>query len=244
MALHRHFPGAGNWLFRWRSYLPLVLLVLLAIEMREFDWPYHNHMWQIYWELCCISVSVLGLLVRVFTIGFVPSATSGRNTDMQRAAELNVTGLYSIVRHPLYLGNFLIWLGFAMFPMHWHLALIFVLAFWLYYERIMAAEEEFLQQEFGGEFADWANRTPAFVPRFSQWARPALPFSFKTVLRREYTTVFGICLVYGVLDLVGDFHVTGVVELETPYVLTMLAVTVFYLSVRVLKRQTRVLQGR
>jgi hypothetical protein len=64
---------------------------------------------------------------------------------------------------------------------------IYTLLFWLYYERIMFAEEAFLRERFASQFEEWAARTPAVIPRFSNWRRPMLTFSLRTVLRREYS---------------------------------------------------------
>ena len=52
-------------------------------------------------------------MIRIYTVGTTPAGTSGRNRDKQIAEKLNKTGVYSIIRHPLYLGNLLIWLGVA-----------------------------------------------------------------------------------------------------------------------------------
>lgn len=49
--------------------------------------------------------------------------------------------MYSIVRNPLYFGNLLIAIGLALLPGVWWLLLIVGLAFFIYYERIIAAEE-------------------------------------------------------------------------------------------------------
>jgi hypothetical protein len=39
MELREHFEGSGQWLFRWRSYLPLVLLIPLAAAVAEYRRP-------------------------------------------------------------------------------------------------------------------------------------------------------------------------------------------------------------
>ncbi len=70
------------------------------------------------------------------------------------------------------------------------LCLVASLAYWMYYERIICAEEHFLHGKFGETFRQWASRTPAVVPNFSHWCKPSLPFSWKMVLRREYSTLF------------------------------------------------------
>ena len=90
---------------------------------------------------------------------------SGRNTVQgQIADELNTKGLYSIVRNPLYVGNYFLWLGIAMLTCNpWFIA-IFTLIFWIYYERIVFAEEEFLRKKFGDAYLEWTVRTPIFIP--------------------------------------------------------------------------------
>ena len=102
----------------------------------------------------------------------MPKDTSRRNTGRPQAETLNTTGLYSVVRHPLYLGNYLMWLGVALFPGAWWAPVIVSLVFWLYYERIMFAEEEFLRRQFGEHYTAWAAATPAFLPRLGRWRSP------------------------------------------------------------------------
>ncbi len=55
-------------------------------------------------------------------------------------------------------------LGVMLFAHTWWLALIYILAFWLYYERIMFAEEAFLRKKFGDEYLTWANSTSLHSP--------------------------------------------------------------------------------
>jgi protein-S-isoprenylcysteine O-methyltransferase Ste14 len=53
--------------------------------------------------LAAILLSLAGAIIRAFTIGTTARRHFGRNTDKQVAEQLNVTGIYSVVRHPLYL---------------------------------------------------------------------------------------------------------------------------------------------
>jgi len=77
----------------------------------------------------------------------VPKNTSGR-TNSLIAERLNTTGMYSIVRHPLYLGNFLIVFGIVLFIQVLWFGIIVLAGYWFYYERIIFAEEEFLRKRF------------------------------------------------------------------------------------------------
>jgi protein-S-isoprenylcysteine O-methyltransferase Ste14 len=107
----------------------------------------------------------------MYFIGHTPKNTSGRNTKGQIAEELSTTGVYSICRHPLYAGNFLMWLGIAMMTESVAFIVMFCLAFWLYYERIMIAEEQFLRKFFSMAYLIWAEKTPAFIPNLKDWKK-------------------------------------------------------------------------
>ena len=133
--LKGEFVKQGNWLFRWRSYLPLLIIpvMFLALMETENSERFMGHTLDCFYKILCILVSILGMVVRFMVIGFVPKGTSGRNTKLQVANTLNLSGMYSLVRHPLYLGNFLVSLGIVMFVEVWWFVLIFILVFWIYY---------------------------------------------------------------------------------------------------------------
>lgn len=154
MLLRESLEQTGQWLFRWRSYLPLALLGFLPIALVRYEHPFGCPRLDAAWELFCFGISAFGLFLRIKTVGHAPKGTSGRNMRHQRADELNTTGMYSIVRHPLYLGNFFMYLGVALVPRFWWMPLLLMLVFVLYYERIIFAEEQFLECKFGQRYRD------------------------------------------------------------------------------------------
>jgi len=237
MPLREEHERAGNWLFRWRSYLPLLVLGLALIGMRDFTYFLNDPRWDQVWKAICLAVSFAGLGVRAHVIGYVPEGTSGRNTLSQKAVYLNVSGLYSIVRHPLYLGNFLIWFGMLLCVQQWMLGVICVLIFWLYYERIMFAEEEFLRREFGEDYVTWASRTPCFFPRVSQWKPPEKPFSWRKVLKDEYSGFFAIVATFTVLEVISDWVVVGQIKLDVGWAVFFLLGLIIYLTLRTMKKK-------
>jgi protein-S-isoprenylcysteine O-methyltransferase Ste14 len=242
MLLQEQFVHTGRWLFRWRSYLPLIFFALLLIQLRQFQYLGGTEATDLVWEVVCLAVSLSGLGVRILAVGYAPRGTSGRNTRKQVAESLNTSGAYSVVRHPLYVGNFFMWFGVVLFEHNWWLALVFVLCFALYYERIMCAEEQFLKERFGETYLQWAQRTPAFFPKFRRWQRPRLAFSWQTVLRREYPGLFALITAFTVLEVLGDVVVTGSAELD-PMWMGLFGVTgVTYLVLRWLKRRTHLLR--
>lgn len=232
----------GNWLFRRRGYLPLLLAPILAGAMLKYpsaallpDGPRN---------ILCGLVVLAGLVIRGYTSGHAPPGTSGGNTAAQMADSLNVSGSYSVVRHPLYLGNALCWLGVAMFTQSVSVTALVVLIFWLYYERIMMAEEAFLGERFGEAFRAWAARTPAFLPNPRSWVPPASPFDWRNVVRREYSGIYWVIVIFSLLEFVGASAAAGGLRFEPAWVAVLAIGTGAALAIRYLRRRTGVLDLR
>ncbi len=248
MALKETYEKQGAFLFRWRSYLPLLAAPLVVAAL--LDPQYTHRTFSGFagglWETLCILVSFAGLLVRCLVAGYVPRGTSGRNTQTQVAESLNTQGLYSLVRNPLYLGNFLIILGLLLFIQVWWFALAGIAIFWIFYERVIFTEEEFLRKKFGAAFVDWSLKTPVFIPQFKNWRKPALPYAWKTVLRREHSTQFGMISALTVLGIAADFF-TGAGHKIASFWWIFWGISLgVYLIFRFLKKKTRLLnvEGR
>lgn len=172
------------------------------------------------------------------TVGHTPAGTSGRNTARQVADSLNTTGIYSVVRHPLYLGNFLMWLGVSLLTCSPGFVAAFALAYWIYYERIMYAEEQFLRRKFGTAYALWAASTPAFLPRLGQYVPLALPFSWRKVLKKEKNGAFALLLTFAAFDVLGAW-LGGSGSVNIPLAAAAAASGVAYVALTVMKHHTR-----
>ncbi len=242
MTLQEHFEQTGTWLFRWRSFLPLFLLPFFAMSFVSYHYPLYSELGDRIWEGICLFTGFLGMGIRVWTIGCVPASTSGRNTKSQVAEKLNTTGIYSIVRHPLYLGNFFMMLGVVMFPCNVWVILVYILLFMVYYERIMFTEEAFLRGKYGDEYMAWVEKTPAFFPRFSAYRPSELSFSFRNVLGREYNGLFAFIISLFVLEEVSELIVNHNLQIDLFWgILTGLSF-LSWIVLRTLKKYTRVLK--
>ena len=238
MPLREELAAAGTFLFRWRSYLPLAVMALVLWQMREFAHSGGSGLLSLAWEAVCLGTALFGLAIRAYVAAHIPRGTSGRNTRAQMSEELNTTGAYSVVRHPLYSGNFFIWLGVSLFPRVWWLSVMVALAFWLYYERIMYAEEEFLRVKFGRRYVRWAARTPAFLPDLRLFKKPVLLFSLRAALRREYSGFFGVIAVFTTLVWTRGWFQEGRL-IPDPFWTALLGVGAgAYLALRYLKTHT------
>jgi protein-S-isoprenylcysteine O-methyltransferase Ste14 len=101
-----------------------------------------------------LTVALVGAVVRLYASGFIV-----------KNQELATDGAYRFVRHPLYTGNILLVVGFALAGSRWWgipLALFF---FWFYYPTAIEYEDRKLHRIFGAAWETWSSRTPALVPR-------------------------------------------------------------------------------
>jgi protein-S-isoprenylcysteine O-methyltransferase Ste14 len=191
----------GRWLFQWRSLVPVALLPIAIVALpdaaataeRIGDAGCRAVQW------IALSIALLGLAVRCATVAFAPDGTSSRDTRALRAPSLNTSGLYSIVRHPLYLGAGMMWVGIAMSLGVWWVVVTVSMAFWLYVERLMIAEETFLEATFADEFAFWVSHTNAVVPRLSNWRPPLGTFQLKR-LSSEHNGLLTVGIAFPVLQ--------------------------------------------
>ena len=203
------------------------------------------------WPLVCLAVGMAGQKVRGLCVGFTPAGTSGRNTKEGQVAEsLNTKGMYSMCRHPLYLGNLLMWLGIVLYIGHLWFAVAFLLVYALYYERIMFAEEQFLRGKFGQAYLDWSSQVPAFWPALGQWKSPDVGFSLRNVLKREYNGFFAMFLSFAWVDGLHGFREAGLQAsffsspaciFQNFWAYALLTAFVIFLVLRTLKKTTKVL---
>ena len=244
MALINEIEKHGNFLFKYRGQFPIVLFIL-AIPFIYFTdsicLRVENN-----FTVTAIVLSTTGFIIRAYTIATTPRGTSGRNTKKQVAELLNVTGIYSVVRHPLYLGNYFMWIGIVLFTFNWYFIIIVSMLYYIYYVRIMFAEERFLERKFGQDYLDWASNIPAIIPNFSQFKKSQIPFSIISVMRREYSGVLATVIGFVFVELVRNFFQEK--EILIPKMGWYILAITFVLSLilRTLKRSTSLLdeEGR
>ncbi|MBK6264943.1 DUF1295 domain-containing protein [Marivirga sp. S37H4] len=250
MALQEELEKQGVWLFKYRGTLPIIILLVgLAIYLHTALNPeiflLKGTIYEDYFVYFCIFISLIGQVVRAYTVGHTPKNTSGRNTGEQVADTLNTSGIYSTVRHPLYVGNFLMWLGPALVTGNVWFVVAFCLFYWVYYERIMFAEEQFLRRKFKDTYTSWAERVPAFIPSFKNFEKPNISFSWKKVLKKEKNGFAAIFIIFALFDVLGQL-VTGKNDYNY-YLLGACAFSiVLYIILKILKKKSSVLhtEGR
>ncbi|TXC81685.1 methyltransferase family protein [Luteibaculum oceani] len=251
MALQEELKQQGDFLFKYRSYIP-ILLIFIGLGVQVYQIKTYGDLESNtvgYWlQQLALSTGILGLLVRVFTVGYTPKNTSGRNAKEGQVADtLNTSGIYSLIRNPLYLGNYLMWVAVAMLTGNIWFVLLFTLGFWMFYERIIFAEETFLRRKFGEAYLNWASKTPIFLPKHFNYQKPSYSFSWKKVIKKEKNGLFALFLLFWIFQLLGDYVKTGELEVNPTWqAYGALATGVWYLIIKVIRKNTSLLneEGR
>ncbi len=120
-------------------------------------------------------VALPGLALRAWATGHL------RKNDA-----LATTGPYAYTRNPLYLGSFVIGLGFTIAAGRLVLGLVFAALFLGIYVPVMRVETKTLNELFGEDYRDYAAAVPLFLPRVTAYRAEAAKAKFDPALYRRY----------------------------------------------------------
>lgn len=137
-----------------------------------------------------LAMLALGLALRSWSAG-----------TLNKSRELTMVGPYALVRNPLYLGSFLMMLGFAILCRDWPTFTFIVGPLAFVYWLQVRFEEERLSQKFAAQWPSYAQNTPRFFPRkivkqaFSGWSLA------EWLRNREYNAIvastMGLVAIFG-----------------------------------------------
>lgn len=178
----------GTWVQRWRVPLGFVCAIIFIVLARP------NAL-----SLAVGGVVALfGLLLRAWASGHI-----------RKNARLAVSGPYAYTRNPLYLGSFVLGLGFtiAASSSPWLLAglgALFASLFLGIYWPVMRVEAATLAQMFGEEYEAYAAAVPLLFPRLTPYrdgaGGAAVRFDPSLYMRyREYRAALGLLVAWCVL---------------------------------------------
>ena len=130
------------------------------------------------------------------------------------------------------------WLGVAMLTKNLWFIVAFVLLYWLYYERIMYAEENFLIEKFSDVYLKWALFTPAFIPSFKNYRKAEYPFCIKKVLKQEKKGLAAIFLIFWLFDWAGVIVKEKTILIKFDFwFYAAIGSTIAYLILKIMKKK-------
>ena len=143
----------GSILFRHRGWLPVPFLLVPLLATGAPD--------AMNWILGIVLIA-LGEVIRLAGVAAAGTVTRRRSRTVQR---LVTYGIFALMRNPLYVGNFLIWMGFIVVSdVLWFIPIAIAL-FAIEYTLIVRYEEGVLESIFGAEYLAYKDRTSRWFPR-------------------------------------------------------------------------------
>jgi len=191
----------SEFLFNNRSYTPLPFFFVMLF----FAKPTFITM--------CIGflIALTGEIIRFLGVCYIGSES--RTTGRVGGTKLVVSGPFSYVRNPLYIGNILLYSGIgimsnALFP---YLLIIAVIFFIFQYYMIVLAEEEYLRKEFKEDFEDYFKNVNRFFPKFYAYKKgqTKLNFDFKKGILSEKRTIQGFSISVILLIVIWSLQLYG-----------------------------------
>ena len=175
-------------IFKYRSYTPIPFLILMVAFQNA----------SIISIGIGFAVALLGEFFRLWGVSYAGSET--RTTNGVGGTFLVVSGAFSYLRNPLYLGNMLMYVGIgimsmALFP---YLQIIALLFFFWQYTVIIKEEEDFLRTKYGKSYDDYCAAVPKLIPAFKKYKNPGLQqpeYQLKKGLRSERRTLQAFSLI-------------------------------------------------
>ena len=175
-ALKKLLAHAGRIIMRRRVVLTSLIVVLMLAEDIWNGLRPHNVLdWTDHYTQVGIGLVVCGLALRTWAVGI-----------LRKGSQLTTTGPYRMMRNPLYLGSFLLMLGFAtIIDDAENLWVILGPMLALYYFKVRE-EERGLAARFGAQWTAYSDCTPRLVPRRLSLDRTADWRMSQWMLSREY----------------------------------------------------------
>jgi protein-S-isoprenylcysteine O-methyltransferase Ste14 len=181
-GVSNNLARTGTWMQRWRVPLGFVCAALFLVFAKPRPLTLAGGG----------VVALSGLLLRAWAAGHI------RKNDA-----LAITGPYAYTRNPLYLGSFLIGLGFTIAAARPELAILFAVLFLCIYLPVMRVEATTLVGIFGAGYREYAREVPLFLPRLLPYENPQAgrtKFEASLYMRyREYRAALGLLIIWGIL---------------------------------------------
>lgn len=180
----------GEKIFKARDYTPIPLVILLFLLADT----------SVQSAVIGMLLILLGEIIRIYSVAFIGSISRTRKN--RTGGKLITSGPFGFVRNPLYVGNFFISVGVAVFAGNIYFSALTAALFAFQYYHIVKYEESWLKQSFGDEYEDFCKEVPAWFPQKSikldtlEW-----PDTFSPAIKSEQKTLLAIAAIVGILTV-------------------------------------------
>lgn len=174
-----------------------------------------------------LTVTFFGQLLRISARGY-------KSQQINDNASLVTTGPYSLVRHPMYLGSFLIGLGIVIVLLRIWTIPVYIILYSLWYGWQIYIEEKHLCQKFGQAYQDYSKTTPRFFPSVKDLIGLKLerfmPLRLKWI-KKEWITILVWVLVVAFFEGCYELRQYGFIALLKESIFLILLMSAFIILV-------------
>lgn len=142
------------------------------------------------WLVIGFAVSALGEAIQTWSFA-----------SLVKNEELTARGPYVLTRNPMYLGRFLLILGFVLLWANPYVTAVYVVLYYFYMVNRVGREETMLAPLLGDRYAEYCRRVNRFAPMLSRMGDPAIRYFNANVLTSNngHWNLFGWLLAWSVV---------------------------------------------
>lgn len=240
MALQEEFQKQGYNLISSARAVPLFILILGyillgAIETYPEHYYFQKSIYEEVYEWACFLVTILGFTIILYTNGYASNTSLSTKLKSDENAVFNTNGAYSVLRHPVYHGTFIMWLGPAFVTGNIFFIISFLLFCCIFFERMLCAEEHYLRKKIGIKYSRWANSVPIVIPIITNFKKPNTPFNWKSSFKKSIGKLSLVMIAFFLFDSMTEI----LVEKPNYNILYRSTLTICIVAVAIIKMRHR-----
>jgi protein-S-isoprenylcysteine O-methyltransferase Ste14 len=237
----------GNFFFKYRNlFFPIFALSIFIPSPELFTADVFGANYYNLPMIIGLIIAIGGQVIRAATIGLKYIVRGGKDKKVH-ADDLVVEGMFRHCRNPLYVGNVMMLAGVGIMSNSLYFILIGIPFFVFLYQAIIRAEENFLSNKFGGQYAEYCAKVNRWVPNLTGIGQTfeSMNFNWSRYVVKEYNTVYLLLLSIYIILIT---HHPTMIEWPNNEKITVSAVffvglSLIYLYVRYLKKSRKLVAG-
>jgi len=222
----------GAFLFKHRSFTPLPFIVAVFFLFEPVNYWKYN-LWV---NLLGLVLTLFGEAIRIISVGYSFHGTSGRESYL-RAENLNVSGIYSLVRNPLYIGNFFIFSGLMVVFANAVSLMLIALFLYIQYYFVILTEENYLKEQYGPQYEEYCRHVNRIIPKFKNYQKNKNEFSLKKVVFKENDSIFNLFIMFLLVLLYKEKVFLGYIENSSLFIIAGSIALASYIILKIVKKR-------
>ncbi len=127
-----------------------------------------------------------GIMIGLFLIGLGEAIRIWAAGHLQKNEVLTISGPYSYVKNPLYIGSILITAGFCILADNIYLLTASMFMFCFHYIPYKKkVEGDRLKRIFGSQYEEYDEQVPEYLPRWTPYSKQKVPWRFKNFIENS-----------------------------------------------------------